>query len=60
MPKIPPTVRAWTRFAPVTIRERKMRRGISGVVARASRTTKAAMSASATAPRISVRAEPQP
>src|SRR3954449_1797202 len=51
IPNIPATSSAWTRLAPVTLRERKIRRGMSGVRAVASRSTKAASSASATAPR---------
>ena len=47
-------------LAPETFRERKIRSGISGLGARASRTTKATSSASETAPSPSARAEPQP
>ena len=50
MPNMPATDSAWTRFAPETLRERKMRSGISGFAVAASRTTKAASSASETAP----------
>ena len=57
---MPTTSRPWTRFAPLTARERKIRSGTSGVFAVASRATKNASSASAVAPRPSVVAAPQP
>jgi hypothetical protein len=47
-------------LAPDTLRERKIRSGTSGFAAVASRTTKAASSASAPAPKASVRGAPQP
>ena len=59
-PNIPATVNAWITLAPETLRERKIRSGISGLPARASRTTKAASSASETAPSPSAWPEPQP
>ena len=57
---MPATSSAWITFAPETLRERKIRSGISGVRAVASRMTNAASSASDTAPRISVVGAPQP
>ena len=44
----------------MTLRERKIRSGISGLRAVASRATKAASSASDSAPSASVRPAPQP
>ena len=60
MPNIPTTSSAWTALAPETLRERNRRSGISGFSIRAWRTRKATIAATATAPRVSVRAEPQP
>ena len=60
MPKIPATIRIWTRFAPVTIRERKIRSGTSGFAASRWRTTNATSSPSATAPKPIVCSDPQP
>ena len=60
MPNSPATIRICTTFAPVTFRERNSRSGMSGLAAVAWRATKPAKSASDTAPRISVRAEPKP
>ena len=57
---MPAIISACTRLAPDTLRLRKIRSGMSGVRAVASRTTKAARMATATAPRMSVCAEPQP
>jgi len=54
IPKIPATMKVWTTFAPLTLRERKIRSGTSGSGAVASRRTKAATRASETAPRPSV------
>jgi hypothetical protein len=48
------------RFAPVTLRERKIRSGISGVAAFTSRATNAASRAIETAPGMSVVDAPQP
>jgi hypothetical protein len=47
-------------FAPVTVRTRKMRNGISGSFARDSMNTNASSSAAAIASRSSVQPEPQP
>ena len=60
MPNIPATDSTWIRFAPDTVRERKIRSGISGVRAVASRATKATRSAIATAPSASVSPASQP
>ncbi len=60
MPNSPATISICTRFAPVTLRERKIRSGTSGLAVRAWRATKAASSATAIPPRPSVRSEPQP
>ena len=60
MANMPDTIRIWTRLAPETLRERKIRSGISGLAAVAWRTTNAASRASDTAPRPSVWAAPQP
>ena len=60
MPNIPATNRAWIALAPATLRERKIRSGISGLLAVASRTRNATSSAIAPAPRTSVRVAPQP
>ena len=49
-----------TRLAPVTLRERNRRSGISGLSMRAWRCTKAATSAIETAPSTSVCVEPKP
>ena len=49
-----------TVLAPEMLRERKMPRRMSGAFDRDSMNTKAASSATATAPSPSVRAEPQP
>ena len=49
-PNIPATLRACTRLAPETVRERDIRSGISGLWPRASRTTKPTSRATATAP----------
>ena len=49
-----------TRFAPVTLRERNRRSGISGLAMRAWRATNAASSAIETAPSPSVWVDPQP
>ena len=48
MPNMPATDTTWMRFAPETWRERKIRSGMSGLRAVASRTRKAASSASET------------
>ncbi|CAM5612171.1 hypothetical protein SCYAM73S_03471 [Streptomyces cyaneofuscatus] len=53
------TISIWTTLAPDTLRERRMRSGISGVRAVAWRRTNPASRASASAPRPSVRAEAQ-
>src|SRR5918997_1752429 len=50
IPNIPATLSTWIRLAPVTLRERKIRSGTSGLRAVASRATKAASSASERAP----------
>ena len=55
---IPATVNAWIRLAPLTLRERKIRSGISGVRAVASRATNATSSATAIAPSSSVWSRP--
>ena len=60
MPNIPPAPSAWIRFDPATLRERKIRSGISGVRAVASRATNAASSAIVSAPSTSVLVAPQP
>ena len=60
IPNIPATSSAWTTFAPETLRERKIRSGMSGFAARASRTMNATSSASETAPRPSVCGSAQP
>ena len=60
MPKIPATIRIWTRFAPVTIRERNTRSGTSGFAASRWRITNATSSPIASAPKPIVCAEPQP
>ena len=60
MPNMPTTSSACTTLAPETLRERNRRSGISGLSMRDWRTTKAASAATATAPRPSVRVEPQP
>ena len=60
MPNMPATTTTWTRFAPATLRERKIRSGISGFDPRAWRATKPASSTSETAPRPTVCSEPQP
>ena len=60
IPNIPATSSAWTTLAPETLRERKIRSGMRGLRAVASRTTKATSSPSAVAPSPSVRPEPQP
>ena len=60
MPNIPATVSDWMTLAPVTLRERKIRSGTSGLRVRDSRTTKATSRASPAAPSPSVRPEPQP
>jgi hypothetical protein len=54
------SVSIWTTFAPETLRERRIRSGISGVLARVWRTKNAASMASDTAPRPSVRPASQP
>ena len=50
IPNIPATLTAWIRFAPATFRDRKIRSGMSGLRAVASRAMKATSSAIATAP----------
>ena len=60
MANIPATTSAWMAFAPDTVRERKMRSGMSGSRAVASRTRKAASSARARPPRRRVEPAPQP
>jgi hypothetical protein len=60
IPNIPATRRTWIALAPETLRERKMRSGISGVRAVASRRMNAPSSASAMAPSTSVVVAPQP
>ena len=57
---MPATISAWIRFAPATLRERKIRSGISGLAAVASRATNSASSTSAALPSASVCADPQP
>ena len=57
IPNIPATNSAWIALAPETLRERKIRSGISGSRAVDSRTRKATSRASATAPNPSVRPE---
>ncbi len=57
---MPATDSTWIRFAPLTLRERKILNGTSGLRAVASRTTNAASSPSESAPRPSVRPAPQP
>jgi len=59
-PKAPAIISTWTALAPETVRERKIRSGISGRVAVAWRTRKAAISASDRAPQYAVAAEVQP
>ena len=57
MPNMPATTSTWIRLAPATLRERKMRSGISGLRGASPRGRRsAASSASATAPKPSVRA----
>ena len=60
MPNMPATRSACSAFAPETLRERKIRSGISGVPAVASRAMNAASSASDTTPNPSAPVEPQP
>ena len=60
MPNIPATDSTWIRLAPVTLRERKIRSGISGFEAVASRARKMASSTIEMAPSKSVRLAPQP
>ena len=60
MPNIPATVSTWTMFAPLTFRERKIRRGINGVPAVASRAMNSASRTSEPAPSSSVSVAPQP
>ncbi len=60
MENMPATETTWMRFAPVTLRERKMRSGMSGLLAVASRATNAASSASEIPTSTSVRGAPQP
>ena len=50
MPNMPATDTTWMTFAPLMLRERKIRSGTSGLRAVASRTTNAASRASETAP----------
>jgi hypothetical protein len=57
---MPATSSAWMMFAPETLRERKIRSGISGLRAVASRATNAAISASEPVPRPRVIGAPQP
>ena len=60
IPNIPATNSAWIALAPETLRERKIRSGISGSRAVDSRTRKATSSATATAANPRVRPEVQP
>jgi hypothetical protein len=60
MPNIPATMKAWIALAPETLRERKIRSGMSGLRAVASRARNAASSTRAPAPSSSVRVAPQP
>ena len=60
MLNMPATTTIWTGLAPETPRERNTRSGISGLRALAWRSTNAARSATATAPRPSVSAEAKP
>ena len=60
MLNMPATTATCTPLAPVTLRERNTRSGISGLAARAWRRTNRPSSTSATAPRPSVWAEAQP
>jgi hypothetical protein len=60
IPNIPATNSAWIAFAPETLRERKIRSGMSGSRAVLSRTRKATSRASETAPNPRVRPEAQP
>ncbi len=57
MPAAPTT---WIRFAPLTVREARIRSGISGCRAVSCRTANAASSASDSAPSPSVRPASQP
>ena len=59
-PNIPATSSGWTMFAPVRFRERKIRSGIRGVRAVASRRMNAASSTTEIAPSRSVVGAPQP
>ena len=60
MPNMPDADSAWIRFAPVSVRERKIRSGTSGLAAVASRTMKPARRTSVTAPNTTVRGAVQP
>ncbi len=60
MPNIPATISAWITLAPERLRPRKIRSGISGVSAVASRMRNPASSTSEVAPKPRVWAEPQP
>src|SRR5437763_405278 len=60
MPNMPATPRIWTRFAPVTARERKIRSGMSGRRAVACLTRNAPSRASEQAPSMRVLAASQP
>ena len=57
---MPATISICIRFATVTVRERNTRSGISGLAAVAWRATNAASSATASPPKPSVWALPQP
>ena len=59
-PNMAEIARTWTRLAPETLRERKMRNGSSGLAAIACRATNPASRAPATAAQPIVCAEPQP
>lgn len=50
MPNMPATLAIWIRLAPVTLRERKMPSGTSGLAAVISRTTNSPSSTSEAAP----------
>lgn len=57
---MPATMAICARFAPATFLDRNTRNGSSGFAAVRCRTTNPASSATATAPRPSVRSEPKP
>ena len=57
---MPATDSTWIRLAEATLRERKMRSGMSGLLAVASRARKPSSSAAEAPPSASVRPAPQP